>query len=886
MKKIVLLLLFTGMVNAQIVTIPDVNFKQKLLTIQSVDTNGDGLVDVDADANDDGEIQQSEADAVTRLFIENSNITDLTGIQNFVNLEVLDCSFNHLSSIDVSGLANLEDLTTYGNVELVNLNASNCVNLLLLFLDDNFNYPTNLQTINISNCSSLTFLSVIESQLNNLNISGCFGLTDLTIYGGELTNLDASGLSNIENLECPNNNLSSIDVTGCTGLKYLLLYGNALTNLNLYEFQNLLEVHVAANNLINLNLTNCNNLNYLDIDNNPQLQTLDLQGCTNLSFIFTLESQLTSLNLSGLTSLNQVYADNANLSSINLNGCLNLEYVELLNNNLTAIDLTNLPALTDIHVDSNLITELDASTNLNLINIGVSNNPIVNLFAKNGRNENIYFNGSTSLAFICADETQVATIQSDLNTAGMTSTVVNSYCTFVPGGNYNTISGTVKLDSNFNGCDDTDIAPSYLRLNVSNNGTNSAVFTNASGSYRRYVLSGDYTITPSIENQGWFAVNPTDATVSFTDTNNNIAIQNFCIALPSPHNDIEVEIAPSSPARPGFNATYLLFYRNKGNTTLSGQIVFNYEDSVLNFVSSSANPIIQSGGILTYDFTDLAPLESRVITIILNVNSPTDTPPVVIGDQLNFSAVITSQDGDELPLDNAFSFKQIVVGAYDPNDITCLQGDVVPPTEIGEYLHYIVNFENTGNFYAENVVVKLDIDPDKFDISTLQLLNTSHSSYTQIINNRVEFVFEGINLEAVGGNPPVGGHGNVLFKIKSKEDLGDGDSVSKRANIYFDYNAPIDTNLAVTTYQSLNNSIFTFDNSVVVSPNPTNSIVNIHSNFAIKSIELYDVQGRLLETSLESATTTTLDISNRENGIYFLKITTENGSKVEKIVKE
>lgn len=887
MKKALYLLLFVvGLSNAQIVTIPDANFKQKLLTIHSVDLNGDSFLDVDADTNDDDEIQQSEADAVTELFIANSNITDLTGIQNFINLEVLDCSFNHLSSIDVSGLASLEFLTTHNNVELVSLNTSNCVNLLSILLDDNFNLPTNLQTMNVSNCSSLTYLYVIGSQINNLNLSDCFGLTDLTIFGGALTNLNVSGLSNLETLECSNNNLSSIDLTGCIGLKYLLLGGNSITNLNLSEYQNLLQVHISFNNLINLNLTNCINLNYLDIDNNPQLQTLDLQGCTSLPFIFTLESQLSSVNLSGLTSLSEVHINNANLSSINLSGCLNLTIAYLYNNNLTGIDLTNLPALTDIALDSNLITELDTSTNLNLLNISVGNNPIVNLFAKNGTNEVIYFNGSTSLAFICADETQVATIQSDLNTAGMTSTVVNSYCTFVPGGNYNTISGNVKLDSNFNGCDDTDIAPSYLRLNVSNNGTNSAVFTDASGNYRRYVMAGDYTVTPILENQGWFAVNPTDATVSFTDTNNNSATQNFCVALPSPHNDVEVEIAPSSPARPGFNATYLLFYRNKGNTTLSGQITFNFDDLVLDYVSSSANPILQSGGILTYDFTDLSPLESRVITIILNVNSPTETPPVVIGDQLNFSAVITSQAGDELPLDNSFSYNQIVVGAYDPNDITCLEGDVVSPSEIGEYLHYIVNFENTGNFSAENVVVKLDIDSTKFDITTLQLLNTSHPSYTLITENKVEFIFEGIYLEAVGGNPPVGGHGNVLFKIKSKEELSNGDSVSKRANIFFDYNAPIDTNMAVTTFQSLNNSIFEFDESIFVFPNPTNGNVNVNSKFNIKTMELYDVQGRILETSLENSPSLTIDISSRQNGIYFLKITTDEGSKVEKIVKE
>jgi hypothetical protein len=111
-----------------------------------------------------------------------------------------------------------------------------------------------------------------------------------------------------------------------------------------------------------------------------------------------------------------------------------------------------------------------------------------------------------------------------------------------------------------------------------------------------------------------------------------------------------------------------------------------------------------------------------------------------------------------------------------------------------------------------------------------------------------------------------------------------GDSVNKSASIFFDYNFPVDTVPAVTTFASLSNSIFEFDNSISVYPNPTNSRININSDFNINSIEVYDVQGRVLETVLGNSKT--LDISGKQNGIYFLKITTDKGNKIEKIVKE
>jgi hypothetical protein len=41
-----------------------------------------------------------------------------------------------------------------------------------------------------------------------------------------------------------------------------------------------------------------------------------------------------------------------------------------------------------------------------------------------------------------------------------------------------------------------------------------------------------------------------------------------------------------------------------------------------------------------------------------------------------------------------------------------------------------------------------------------------------------------------------------------------------------------------------------------------------------------------LQTSLENNTNAVIDISQKSNGIYFLKITSDKGTKVEKIVKE
>jgi hypothetical protein len=69
-------------------------------------------------------------------------------------------------------------------------------------------------------------------------------------------------------------------------------------------------------------------------------------------------------------------------------------------------------------------------------------------------------------------------------------------------------------------------------------------------------------------------------------------------------------------------------------------------------------------------------------------------------------------------------------------------------------------------------------------------------------------------------------------------------------------------------------------------PNPTKDNITVNANSTIKSIQLCDMQGRVLMTQTTDATQAILDISNYSNGIYFLKVNSDKGEKAKKIVKE
>lgn len=736
-----------------------------------------------------------------------------------------------------------------------------------------------LVTLNVLNLTSLTDLDCSHNQLSTLNLSGLNSLVNLDYSYNQLTLSNISGLSaNLKSLICDSNNLTSLDVSGLTNLESLSCKTNQLPDLDLSSLVNLKKLDCSDNQMTSLEVFNSPNLEALDCSLNL-IGNLNVSGLNNLEQLHCRNNQLASLDLSNNSNLTHLDYSNNSIPNLDTSNLVHLQFLGLSGTESTVLDLGNLHQLNILFCNNNLLTTLDVNnaTFLNVLNC--SNNQLSTLFIKNGRDEqDLNYSGNPGLAYICADASQIENIQTQLNNTGMNATVCNTYCSFTPGGNNNTITGITIFDSNNNGCDVADEVNPFIRLDINDGTETGSTVTNSNGTYNFYTDTGTYVITPNIENPTWFEFSPASSTFTFT-TDNNIATQNFCIAAVGTHQDIEVVFAPLEPARPGFDATYKVVYKNKGNQMVSGAVNLIFDDARTDFIS--AEPMVDVFGMnsLTWNYENLMPFENRSIMIRLNVNGPMEIPAVNNGDILNFITSITPVVADELPSDNQFSFSQTVVGSFDPNDIVCIQGSNLSPSEIGNYLHYIVNFENTGTAPAENVVVKIEIDTAKYDLSSLQLLNGSHPVEARVNGNIAEFIFKTINLDT-------NGHGNILLKIRSKTSLNSGDTVTKKANIFFDYNFPILTNDANTIFQDLSIDEHLIDNSIIIYPNPSRNVVNVEASSVINSVQVYDMQGRLLVTHLANELKTIIDIADKADGVYFFKINSDKGMKVEKIIKK
>ncbi len=322
MKKIsvilVLTLLMSPFVWSQIINIPDTNFKNALLNTNCADFNGDGNFTSQVDLNNDDEIQLSEVIGIQGLRVSNQNIVSLEGIENFVNLSVLNVQFNDIVTMDISALANLTSLLCDSNA-LTTLDVSSNLNLEGLFCSDN--------------------------QLTDLDVSLNTNLVNFECFINLFTNIDISSNVNLETLNCSVNPISELDVTN------------------------------------------------------------------NLQLIWLL-------------------ASNANLSELNITNNTLLENLSVENNNLTSIDLSQNPNLFTIGISNNLLTEISISDNPNVLDFNVQNNDLTNADIKNGTALMEYsgFFGNPNLAFICADDFEIPSVQAQLDALGYSETLVSDDC--------------------------------------------------------------------------------------------------------------------------------------------------------------------------------------------------------------------------------------------------------------------------------------------------------------------------------------------------------------------------------------------------------------------------------------------------------------------------
>ena len=155
------------------------------------------LIDLGYDDILDGNLLISNVANVTELDISDTNfddtsndITNLSGIEYFTSLEILNCSGQSISSLDLSSNLNLREL------------------------DCSYSRFNSLTSVNVTQNTQLEILRCHANALTSIDVSNNANLKELYTYDNStLTGLDVSNNPLLKVLWCYNNDITSIDIS-------------------------------------------------------------------------------------------------------------------------------------------------------------------------------------------------------------------------------------------------------------------------------------------------------------------------------------------------------------------------------------------------------------------------------------------------------------------------------------------------------------------------------------------------------------------------------------------------------------------------------------------------------------------------------------------------
>lgn len=340
MKRILTLLpllLLAASLHAQIVNIPDANFKNALIASNCVDTNDDGIPDSDADLNNDGEIQVSEAAAAPNLYLNEKSIVSMEGLQSFVNIEILYCANNYFATIDLSQNVNLHTLACGWNDFLNALDVSN--NTQLSYLD--CSVVPNLASLDVTQNTNLVLLYCYYNQLETLDVTQNVNLEYLSCGANELTTLDVSQNSMLLQLGCSYALLPYVDVTNNLNLTHFYCSSSSLMQLDVTQNINLIELGFERSHMTSVDLSQNTNLIRLAFSE-TDLTSIDLSQNTALETLVFNYTQFPTIDFSNQPNLRAIAASFTELIELDLSQNTNLEFLRLHGSpSLTSLDIKN-----------------------------------------------------------------------------------------------------------------------------------------------------------------------------------------------------------------------------------------------------------------------------------------------------------------------------------------------------------------------------------------------------------------------------------------------------------------------------------------------------------------------------------------------------------------
>jgi hypothetical protein len=401
-------------------------------------------------------------------------------------------------------------------------------------------------------------------------------------------------------------------------------------------------------------------------------------------------------------------------------------------------------------------------------------------------------------------------------------------------------------------------------------------YSNADGIYEFKIdtlFTKPQTIKTFIHDPNYFAAdNSPYSTWTYSGTDHFITnyLQTYLLST----NDLAVTLT-SGRNRPGFTMPIYVNVENRGKLTNKGDLTLNLDANYI-YVDAIPAPKTIVGNTLTWDLDSIKSSN----TSYLRVNAKL-SPSITLGTNLKSTLVLTPAISDLNSSNNTSVLDAIVTGSFDPNDIEVnpkgygVEGFIKPT----DSLDYVIRCQNMGTDTAFTIVVKAPISP-AWDLATLEMIDASHPYKLSIVNDTLYCTFNDINLLWKSYDEP-NSHARLHFKVKQKNGNAPSTKIEASAGIYFDYNAPVMTNVVVNTIELPTGvSSDAQSNYLIITPNPSNGEVVIKQSGHLK---IYNIIGEQVYVS-EHQEGKLIDLNYLTKGIYFVQLTSQNQIFTSKLI--
>lgn len=441
------------------------------------------------------------------------------------------------------------------------------------------------------------------------------------------------------------------------------------------------------------------------------------------------------------------------------------------------------------------------------------------------------------------------------------------------------VTGKIILDDNQNcAIDPADTTKIQWNLVFENPNRKYNIATNSNGEFSFSPQLGEYSMSLKTDNLLWAECNPSysfkiDGVADTTLSDFMVKPLDICPYL-------KTDVSMSRLRRCFDNNQATVSICNSGTEDAKNTTVYLKFDNFFENITASQNPVSKIGNEWYYEIPEIK--RGHCIRLQFQFRISCNAR---LGDIHCLRAI--SKNSKEcnsfLPLIDTSVLCSPNLGSFDPNDKMAFVNNTAEDQSIlpNQDLTYLIRFQNTGTDTAFKVAVK-DRLSEYLDWSSLKIVSSSHDfTYTLDPGGLLELTFNNIMLPDSNISHE-NSNGFFKYTIKQKKDLKPGTQILNDASIYFDYNAPVLTNLThltvntITRTSNLDATVY----SIKATPNPFQT--ETHLKLPV------EFQGRMKKwTVVDVSGTKILEYTNKEqeiviqgnllhNGFYLVSVIADN----------